>query len=96
MTGESAVDMSKPDPARVHNVLLGGADNYAADREQAGELTRIWPGLRDVVREDREFLVRAVTWAARPWFPGSCGPRRPGYGSSTTLTSQEHSELISR
>jgi WD40 repeat protein len=58
-------DTSKPNVARVCDSLLGGHDNYAADREQAERLLKICPSLRDAVRDNRAFIARAVTWAAR-------------------------------
>jgi hypothetical protein len=51
--------------ARVYDALLGGKDNYAADREEAERLLEIYPQLRDLVRENRQFVTRAVTWAAQ-------------------------------
>jgi S-adenosyl methyltransferase len=38
-------DFSKPNVACVHDVLLGGHDNFAVDRELAGCLLEICPGL---------------------------------------------------
>jgi S-adenosyl methyltransferase len=57
-------DLSKPSVARVHDALLGGRDNFAPDRELAARLTEICPALPALAREDRAFLIRAVTWAA--------------------------------
>jgi S-adenosyl methyltransferase len=59
------IDTSRPNVARVCDALLGGRDNYAADREQAERLLEVCPSLRDVVRENRTFVTRAVTWAAQ-------------------------------
>jgi hypothetical protein len=42
MTGNGAFDTSTPNIARVYDHLLGGKDNYAADRELATELERWW------------------------------------------------------
>ena len=58
-------DPRRPNIARVYNYWLGGGDNYAADREQAEQLLRIYPGIVDAVRANRQFVGRAVTWAAR-------------------------------
>jgi O-methyltransferase involved in polyketide biosynthesis len=58
-------DPRRPNIARVYNYWLGGADNYAADRELAEQLLRISPGIADAVRANRQFVGRAVTWAAR-------------------------------
>ena len=61
MTGS---DSGSPNVARVYDCWLGGKDHYAADREEAGRLLRIYPPLRAMVRENRAFLAQAVTWAA--------------------------------
>ncbi len=51
--------------ARVYDYWPGGKDHFAADREEAERLLRIYPPLRAMVRENRAFVTRAVTWAAR-------------------------------
>ena len=50
--------------ARVYNYWLGGKDHFAADRAEADHLLEIYPPLRDLVRENRAFVTRAVAWAA--------------------------------
>lgn len=57
-------DATKPSPARVYDFLLGGRDNFAADRELADRLSRLVPHIRDIVQENRRFLARAVAWVA--------------------------------
>lgn len=49
-----------PHPARIYDYLLGGKDNFAADREAAEQLVAISPGTREGVRAHRAFLRRAV------------------------------------
>jgi SAM-dependent methyltransferase len=49
-----------PNPARIYDYLLGGKDNYPADREVAEQVVAIAPVTRDVVRDNRAFLRRAV------------------------------------
>ena len=61
----SGIDSTRPNVARVYDVLAGGRDNYAADREEAERLLKICPPLRGAVRENRAFITRAITWAAR-------------------------------
>ena len=58
-------DAQKPAIARVYDYLLGGKDNFAADREVAGKLMAVAPLTVEVTRENRQFLARAVTWAAQ-------------------------------
>ena len=60
----SGFDASVPNMARVYDYWLGGKDHYAADREEAERLLRIYPPLRDLVRENRVFLAQAITWTA--------------------------------
>jgi O-methyltransferase involved in polyketide biosynthesis len=43
----------------------GGKDNFAADREVGGRLMAVFPAVVEAARENRQFLARAVTWAAR-------------------------------
>src|SRR6266566_7223894 len=50
--------------ARVYNYWLGGADNYAADREGAEEVIAAFPNIRVSVRAQRAFLGRAVHFLA--------------------------------
>jgi len=49
-----------PHPARVYDYMLGGTDNFAADREMAEAGLRHMPEMRVSSLENRAFLVRAV------------------------------------
>ena len=60
----AAFDPTTPNMARVYDHLLGGKDALAADRAEAMRLLEIYPPLRDMVRENRAFLIEAVSWAA--------------------------------
>ncbi|MGW4380693.1 SAM-dependent methyltransferase [Kitasatospora sp. NPDC004531] len=53
-------DPERPSTARMHDWLLGGRNNYDADRLAGEELLRIAPGARELARSNREFLIRAV------------------------------------
>jgi hypothetical protein len=57
-------DPHTPSIARVYDYLLGGKDNFASDRELAERIHDTYPFLPEIVRENRNFLARAVTWAA--------------------------------
>jgi hypothetical protein len=75
-------DPKKPSIARVYDYFLGGRDNFAADRELADRLIAVFPPLPVKVRENKEFLDRAVTWAAEQgigqFIDLGCGlPTRP-------------------
>jgi len=60
-------DPSRPNAARIYDYLLGGKDNFAADRQAAAELTRALPDAAQVARANRDFLAAAVRYVA------SCG-----------------------
>jgi O-methyltransferase involved in polyketide biosynthesis len=51
-------------PARVYDYLLGGKENYEADRAAAEELIESSPEVLPVVRANRAFLGRAVEYLA--------------------------------
>jgi S-adenosyl methyltransferase len=57
-------DPSTPSIARIYDYLLDGKDNFAVDREVAEKLLAVAPLTVEVTRENRQFLARAVTWAA--------------------------------
>jgi S-adenosyl methyltransferase len=67
--GEAAAtggfDPGKPNAARVYDYLLGGKDNYAADRKAAAELLRALPDAGQAARANRAFLAAAVRQVAR-------------------------------
>jgi len=57
-------DPTTPSIARVYDYLLDGKDNFAVDREVAERMMAVAPLTAEVTRENRQFLSRAVTWAA--------------------------------
>lgn len=58
-------DAEAPSSARVSDCLLGGWNHRPSDEDVAAELEWICPGVRQAALTGREFLARAVTWAAR-------------------------------
>jgi hypothetical protein len=54
------VDADTPNPARIYDYLLGGANNFAADRDAAEQAMRVGQVGRTVARSNRAFLRRAV------------------------------------
>ena len=64
--GHQPVDLQtdQPHPARVYDYLLGGKDNFAADRAAAEAGLRANPNSRIPPRENRAFLGRAVRYLA--------------------------------
>jgi S-adenosyl methyltransferase len=61
----TSINTIVPNPARIYDYLLDGKDNYPADREVAEQLLAIAPVARDVVRDNRAFLRRAVRFLTR-------------------------------
>lgn len=59
------VDTSRPNIARVYDYLLGGKDWFPSDELLARELLEITPQLRQMLHDNRAFITRVVTWAAR-------------------------------
>jgi hypothetical protein len=65
------MDVSRPNPARRYDALLGGKDNFAADRASANELRHELPSIDLAAKELRRFLQRAVHYLA-----ADCGVRQ--------------------
>ncbi|MBA8826333.1 hypothetical protein FHX42_003709 [Saccharopolyspora lacisalsi] len=57
----SEVDLTTPNIARMYDYFLGGAANFAVDRDAAEEFLRVYPGNLAWSRINRAFLGRAVT-----------------------------------
>jgi hypothetical protein len=62
--GPLPFDTTKAHAARVYDYLLGGKDNYAADRAAADAALEVWPGFAFSARTNRAFLGRAVRYLA--------------------------------
>jgi SAM-dependent methyltransferase len=58
--GSLPFDTSKAHQARVYDYLLGGKDNYAADRAAVEAMLPFYSGLMFSARANRAFLGRAV------------------------------------
>jgi O-methyltransferase involved in polyketide biosynthesis len=54
------LDTSVPNVARIYDFLLGGKDNYQADRDAANMVLREIPHSALACRQNRDFLARAV------------------------------------
>jgi hypothetical protein len=57
-------DTTVAHPARVWDYLLGGKDNFAADRTAGEQVLQVMPEMALVARGGREFLARAVHYLA--------------------------------
>jgi S-adenosyl methyltransferase len=60
-----SVDTPVPNVARIYDYLLGGKDNFEADRAAAETLIRLIPDGVTACRENRKFVRRAVRYLAR-------------------------------
>jgi len=58
------IDTATPNPARIYDYLLGGKDNYPADRKTAQAILAVAPQARQGAAENRAFLQRAVGYLA--------------------------------
>jgi hypothetical protein len=58
------IDVRRPNMARMYNYALGGKDNFASDREAVQNLFRLAPENAYVPKANRQFLAKAVRFAA--------------------------------
>jgi len=58
------LDTNIPQTARIWNYLLGGKDNFAADRAVGDQITEAMPHLGTYARLSRKYLARAVHYLA--------------------------------
>ncbi|MFN0284106.1 MAG: SAM-dependent methyltransferase [Kineosporiaceae bacterium] len=63
--GRPGMDPHVPQSARVYDFLLGGKDNYPADRQVGAALIEAVPALPVMVRAQRAFLARVVRFLVR-------------------------------
>ncbi|GAB2807586.1 SAM-dependent methyltransferase [Actinoallomurus bryophytorum] len=61
---DAGPDPQVPSVARMYDFFLGGKENFAVDRRAAEEVGRALPGVAGVARSNRQFLRRAVRFAA--------------------------------
>jgi hypothetical protein len=48
----------------MYDYFLGGKDNYTADRQAAGRVLAVWPGVMVAARSTRQFMHRATRFTA--------------------------------
>ena len=58
------IDPTVPNSARIWNYWLGGKDSYPVDRAAGSQFAEVFPGIVDVARSSRQFLIRAVQFLA--------------------------------
>jgi O-methyltransferase involved in polyketide biosynthesis len=59
---DQAIDTTRPHVARMYDYYLGGKDNFAVDREAVARVEAAMPEVRQLARENRAFLRRAVRY----------------------------------
>jgi hypothetical protein len=59
---EVGIDFERANAARIYDYFLGGAHNFASDREQAAKIVAANPDMPRVCRLNRDFLGRVVRW----------------------------------
>ena len=57
---QQGIDLERPSVARVYDYFLGGAHNFAVDRQLADAIEGITPAVGVAMRANRAFLRRAV------------------------------------
>lgn len=65
MSDIPGIDTTIPNVARIYDYLLGGKDNFEADRTAAAKIMELIPASAEACRLNREFLVRVVTHLAK-------------------------------
>jgi hypothetical protein len=63
-TAKTGIDTTVPHSARIWNYWLGGKDNFAVDRAAGDAWSATFPGMRDVARASRSFLIRSIHYLA--------------------------------
>src|ERR1700758_3601316 len=58
------IDVTRPHSARIYDYMLGGKDNFAADRKVGDQVLAAWPAMRISTRENRKFIGRAIRYLA--------------------------------
>lgn len=53
-----------PHSARIYDYMLGGKDNFEADRQAAERVLQVFPEGRDLAWANRRFMRRTVTYCA--------------------------------
>jgi O-methyltransferase involved in polyketide biosynthesis len=57
-----AVDLERPNVARIYDWALGGTANWAVDRQYGEQAVQVFPLARALARGNRDFLGRAVRY----------------------------------
>ena len=60
----AGVDVTRPSPARMYDLYLGGTAGFQVDRDAVRRILDLVPEMRDAAWANRGFLQRAVRWMA--------------------------------
>ncbi|GAA4471731.1 hypothetical protein GCM10023170_090490 [Phytohabitans houttuyneae] len=60
----SKIDTSVPHSARIWNYWMGGKENYAADGVAGDACIARFPGIVELAKQSRQFVIRAVHYLA--------------------------------
>src|SRR5438270_10950285 len=90
----SRIDTSKPHPARIYDYLLGGKQNFDADRYVAEQVSEAMPVIPRLARANRAFLGRAVRYAAQQGVKQflDIGAGLPAAGNTHEVVQSVHSD----
>jgi S-adenosyl methyltransferase len=61
----TGADPSRPSVARMYDYYLEGKDNFQVDRDAVAQVEKAMPDVRQLARENRAFLRRAVRYMAQ-------------------------------
>lgn len=64
ISDDLGLDIRVPNVARIYDYMLGGKDNFAADRQLGDQLLEQFPTSDVVARQNRMFMGRAVRYCA--------------------------------
>jgi hypothetical protein len=64
ISDDPGLDTRVPNVARIYDYMLGGKDNFAADRQLGDQLLEQFPTSDVVARQNRMFMGRAVRYCA--------------------------------
>jgi hypothetical protein len=86
------LDVTVPVSARIWNYWMGGKDYFQVDKRAGDEFAALYPGIRDMARASRLFLIRVVSYLA-----GEAGVRQfldIGTGLPTNENTHEVAQRI--
>ena len=71
------LDLNRPNAARMYDYMLGGAHNFAADRDAVDRLAALVPDVAHAAQSNRAFIIRAtqflVAQGVRQFIDIGCG-----------------------